>query len=245
MSRYSDPGDLYPDVAAVGGLAAALRSAAVGLSVVESDPLFGVRVPATVAHRESLEVSASRVERRWFVRGGERAQGLTLVEGDTLDLAGVAGVARAWQVGVALEELAVVAPFVRLTGRFEVPDGDPAGLVASEWRYLRREAVEAGWPEYRALIEAAFAEVRLRELYPFTSHWTLRFSTRTRPCLSDDVWVCVRALDGEGFVVMMGYLGPELGRVATAREAVALVVRHLPEGLPVVSRPTTTVRTEG
>lgn len=46
-----------------------------------------------------------------------------------------------------------------------------------EW--LLRDAGEADWPGYRALIMAAHAERRLRQLYPYTSHWMLRFSTTT------------------------------------------------------------------
>jgi hypothetical protein len=40
-------------------------------------------------------------------------------------------------------------------------------------------------PEFQALIEAAYREAALRALYPFTSHWTLRFCTNTRPGLTD------------------------------------------------------------
>ncbi len=241
MPTYPDPAVLYPEVAAEGSLAAALQAVAVaqGLSVpvpvTESSSLYRALVPTTVPHREELEVSASYVERRWFVRGCERDQSLALIEGDTLDLAQVARAAQAWHDGVTLTDIPQVAPFVELTGRFEVPDRDPTRLVESEWQHLRKEAAEVNWPEYQALVEAAYTEPRLRHLYPFTSHWSLRFSTRTRPSLSCDVLVCLHTGRGKDYIVTMGYMGQDLGETATAEEAVSLAVRHLPADLSPVT----------
>jgi hypothetical protein len=236
---YPDPAALYPEVAAAGGLAAALRAAvlAQGLSVpvTASDPWYRAVVPTTVAHREELEVSASKVERRWYIRGCDRDQSLALITGDTRDLAPIAQAAQAWHDGAALADIPTVAPFVTLSGRFEVPDRDPARLVESEWQHLRTEAAGIDWPEYHALIEAAYAEPRLRRLYPYTSHWSLRFATRTRPSLSRDILVCVHSGHGRDYLVTMGYMGDNLGQVATAPEAVALAVRHLPEDLAPVT----------
>ncbi|MGN9779418.1 hypothetical protein ACTMS0_27225 [Micromonospora sp. H33] len=152
MPTYHDPAVLYPEVAAQGSLAAALRAVAVeqGLSVpvpvTESSSMYRALVPTTVPHREELEVSASYVERRWSIRGCERDQGLTLIQGDTLDLAQVARAAQAWHDGATLTGIPQAASFVELTGRFEVPDRDPARLVESEWRHLRKEAAEVNWP---------------------------------------------------------------------------------------------------
>lgn len=242
MPTYPDPAALYPEVAAAGSLAAALRAVAAEQGLSVPVPVTGsaswdrAEVPTTVPHRADLRVSASLVERRWFVTGEERHQRLPLVVGDTPDLAPVARVARAWHDGAALADLAALAPWVRLTGRFEVPDGDPARLVESEWQHLRTEAGEIDWPGYRALIEAAYAEPRLRRLYPYTSHWALRFATRTRPRLSDDVEVCLHAgREDRDFRVTVGYVGQELGTTGTAGEAVAVAVRHLPAGLPPVT----------
>ncbi|WP_327039684.1 DUF6193 family natural product biosynthesis protein [Micromonospora maris] len=240
MPTYPDAAVLYPEVAAAGSLAAALRVVAArqGLSlpvpVTASSSLYGAGVPTIVEHREALEVSASRVERRWFICGRERDLGLALVEGNTVDLAQVVRAAQAWHDGASLTEIPEAAPFVKLTGRFEVPDRDPARLVESEWRHLRREAAEVDWPEYSALIESAYAEPRLRQLYPFTSHWSLRFSTTTRPRLSHDVLVCLHPGQGKDFTITMGYMGQEIGKTATAEEAVSLAVSNLPADLPPV-----------
>ncbi|KAB1153338.1 hypothetical protein F6X68_14500 [Micromonospora sp. AMSO12t] len=237
MPTYPDPAVLYPEVAAEGSLAAALRAIAVeqGLSVpvpvTESSSLYGTLVPTTVPHREELKVSASYVERRWFITGCERDQGLALIQGDTLDLAQVARAAQAWHDGTPLTDIPQAASFVELTGRFEVPDRDPTRLVESEWRHLLKEAAEVSWPEYHALIEAAYAEPRLRQLYPFTSHWSLRFSTKTRPNLSGDVLVCLHPRRDKDYSVTLGYMGQDLGETATAEEAVSLAARNLPADL--------------
>lgn len=237
VANHPDPAELYPEVATAGSLAAALRlvAAAQGLSFpvreAQGDPMRAALVPTTLAHRRELEVGASHVERRWFVRARERDQDLSLLGGDTEDLSGIVRAAHAWHDGAPLDEIAEVAPFLRLTGRFEVPDGDPVLLAESEWWYLRAHAAEEGTPEYRALIEAAYAEPVLRRLYPFTSHWALRFSTTTRPALSHEVAVCLFAGREHDYSARMNYLGPVVGRAATAQELVALAVRHVPAGL--------------
>ncbi|WP_367318718.1 DUF6193 family natural product biosynthesis protein [Streptomyces sp. HUAS ZL42] len=135
--------------------------------------------------------------------------------------------------GAALNDIRRAAPFVHLTGRFEVPDDDPARLTESEWQSMRQEAgeLEYTWQEtYQALIEAAHAEPALRALYPFTSHWALRFSTTTRPRLTV-VGPCLTANSDGTYGVGTGIISQDLGRFATAQEAVALAVAQLPSGL--------------
>jgi hypothetical protein len=237
VPTYPDAAVLYPEVAAMGSLAAALRAGAdrQGLSVpveaVEHSPLFGAVVPTTVPHRQALEVSASRVERRWHVRGCEPDQDLALIEGAAADFDQIVTAAQAWRDGESLARIAELAPFVELTGRFEVFGRDPAQMVESEWQHLRVEAAGTDWPEYRALIDAAYNEPRLRRLYPFTSHWSLRFSTRTRPHLSREIFVCIHPGKGKEYVVTMGYTGDELGRTVTAEDAISLAIQHLPSNL--------------
>ncbi|MFF3547338.1 DUF6193 family natural product biosynthesis protein [Streptomyces platensis] len=158
---------------------------------------------------------------------------MLLIDGETDNLAEVARAARAWHDGAALNEIRRAAPFVHLTGRFEVPALDPARLTESEWQTMRQEAreLEYAWQEtYQALIEAAHAEPALRALYPFTSHWALRFSTTTRPRLTV-VGPCVMANSDGTYGVGRGFTSEDLGRFATAQEAVELAVRRLPSGL--------------
>ncbi|MFJ9246518.1 DUF6193 family natural product biosynthesis protein [Streptomyces sp. NPDC101776] len=233
------PALLYPDVMAHGSLAAALRDAAHGrldavpLSSSDIAPLMRATVDSVLPHRRSLHVSAGPWERRWSICGSEPLQDLALVDGSTDNLAEVGEAVRAWHDGVPLEEIRRAAPFVHLTGRFEVPDRDPAQLAESEWRHLRCEAAELEyhWREtHQALIETAYAEPALRALYPFTSHWALRFATDTRPRLTIVGPMLSARGDGE-YEVSRSLLANDLGRFATAQEAVAQAVRHLPSGL--------------
>ncbi|MFJ9434816.1 DUF6193 family natural product biosynthesis protein [Streptomyces sp. NPDC101490] len=233
------PSALYPDIAAFGSLAAALRTVAEGclgavpVSSSDSDPLRHAAVDSALPHRGPLQISAWSYERRWAIRGTEPFQGLSLLDGETEDLARVARAARAWHDGEPLDDIRRAASFVRLTGRFEVPDHNPARLVESEWQHMRQEAVELEytWQEqYQALIEAAYAEPALRALYPFTSHWALRFSGTTRPNLTV-VGPCLQANSDGTYGLGRGFITPDFGVFTSAHEAVALAVRHLPSGL--------------
>ena len=237
----SDPALLYVEVAACGSLAAALRAEAEGgpghgdvpFKASEHQPLLHATVESLLPHREPLRISASRHERRWSIRGTEPFQGMHLVDGETADLAQLAAAARAWHDGTALDGIRRVAPFVHLTGRIETPDPDPALMAESEWQGLRREAdeLEYVWRDtHRALIETAYAEPTLRALYPFTSHWALRFSVTTRPNLTVVGPHLAAGSDGL-YGVGRGIASSDLGRFATAREAMAVAVRHLPSGL--------------
>ncbi|MGW9042910.1 DUF6193 family natural product biosynthesis protein [Streptomyces lydicus] len=239
MSTPPDPAALYPGVAAFGSLAAALRAEAEGrLGVVavrssDSAPLLHATVASILPHREPLRISARQYERRWSISGTEPSVGATLIDGTTDDLAEVAKAAWAWHDGEALSDIRQAAPFVHLTGRFEVPDYDPARLAESEWQCMRREAaeLEVDWQEaYQTLIEAAYAEPSLRALFPFTSHWGLRFSTTTRPTVTV-VGPCLTA-NGDGtYGVGRGFITPDLGLFDTVHDAVAVAVRELPSGL--------------
>ncbi|GAX54088.1 DUF6193 family natural product biosynthesis protein [Streptomyces olivochromogenes] len=236
MAKSPDLAALYPDIAAEGSLAAALQTVAardgisVPFQVSESDPLLYAAVASTVPHRTVLGISGWVVERRWSIRGCEAFQGLALVDGWTEDLTQVVRAAQAWHEGAELADIQRAAPFVHLTGRYEVEvaEHDSAQLTESEWQHLRTEARELDWPEYYALIEAAYAEPALRCLYPFTSHWTLRFSTNTRPDLTV-VPMCLDAHREKPYTVSASYMGEVLAETTTAEEAVAAAVRHLPQ----------------
>ncbi|MFE7460354.1 DUF6193 family natural product biosynthesis protein [Streptomyces sp. NPDC057554] len=238
MPTPPDPAVLYPDIAACGDLAAALRAEgdgcldAVPLMPSDSAPLSHVAVESTLPHRKLLVISAWSYERGWSIRGEEAFQGMALVDGRTDDLAQIAGAARAWHDGVPLDGIRQVAPFAHLTGRFEVPDNDPARLTESEWQHLRKEAAEldTDWQEtHHNLIEAAYAAPALRALYPFTSHWALRFSTSIRPALT--LVGPILSVGSDGTYGVRGLMSQDGDRFATAQEAVAVAVRQLPSGL--------------
>ncbi|MBP5926556.1 hypothetical protein F3K32_41760 [Streptomyces sp. LBUM 1483] len=237
----TDSTALYPDIAKAGSLAAALRAAAIqdGFSVPfsasESAPLCHAAVASSVPHRTALEITAWVAERRWSICGCETFQGMALIDGTTHDLAEVARAAQAWHDGAALTDIARAASFVHLTGRFEVAGHDPVRLAESEWQHLLTEAGEVDWPEYRALVEAAYAEPALRGLYPFRSHWTLRFSTSSRPRLTG-IPVCLDAHRDSRYTLSAGFMGEILVDTIKVEDAVSAAVRHLPSGLgPVTS----------
>ncbi|MFF2779811.1 DUF6193 family natural product biosynthesis protein [Streptomyces sp. NPDC058052] len=238
MTSPPEPAVLFPDIAAAGSLAAALRAVAAGalddvpLTSPAREPLSGASAGSVLPYREAMRVSAWRHERKWSVGADDPLLGLSLIHGVTDDLAQVARALRAWHDGAAPDGVHAVAPFARPTGRSELTEPDPARLVESEWRHLRTEAAELDTPwadAYRALVEAAHAEPRLRALYPFTSHWSLRFSAATRPYL-DVVGPNLECAGEDGYRVAV--FMTERGRpFATAPEAVAEAVRLLPEEL--------------
>lgn len=244
MAPQRDPAELFPDIAERGGLAAALRAEAeqagsslpVTASPGDPDPMTGAAVASRLPHRAPLRVTASKWGREWWIRGTDTAQGMPLVEGCVREFEQLVRAARAWHEGAPLSGIRRAAPFVRLTDRFEVPDGDPVLLAESEWRGLRNEARTVAVPGYRPLVEAAYAHPALRALYPFRMGWALCFSTTTRPGLNP-TGSRLSSYDGDDYTVSAELTGGGvLAVTATAREAVAAAVRHLPSGLgPVTS----------
>src|SRR5579862_8342094 len=101
---------------------------------------------------------------------------------------------------------------------------------------LEPDPVEAGWRVARAdgrvtpeILEATYAEPRLRVLFPWVSMGELHLSRCTRPPWTWDVpWILLME-DGRYWVV-----GPSrkesVGQVATIEEAIASVVERLPPG---------------
>jgi hypothetical protein len=234
MPPSPDPAELYPDVAAQASLAAALQAVAAehGLSlgdviVNERQPLSSATISSATALRDPLGIIAGADERIWMINGW--GQGIWLVGGKTRDLVEVARAGQSWRDGVPLREIRRRVPFVELTSLAEAAEQGPGHVVAAEWRQLRQDAAEVDLPGYRALIEAAHAEPRLRQLYPYTSHGMLRFSTTTGYPFSPDL-VCLQA-SRDRFIVRESWMGQALGETATAEEAVLLAVGHLPAQL--------------
>ncbi|SFF42018.1 hypothetical protein SAMN02787118_106314 [Streptomyces mirabilis] len=117
----------------------------------------------------------------------------------------------------------------------------PADAVEARWRQpalvwqWHRERQEVlrpgvGYPGIVHLIEVARAERTLRQLYPHTSHFALRLSSRTRYPYALQVPSVPSRHDGR-FHVFVPRGGTLLGETGTAEAAVALVVTHLPAGL--------------
>ncbi|WP_208646737.1 DUF6193 family natural product biosynthesis protein [Micromonospora noduli] len=227
--------DLYPEVVAAGRLATSLDAVAAdhGLSLGSartsewSSPLTWASVPSGSPVRDDLTVSASTDERRFSIEGW--GQGIQLVAGTTDDLVEVVRAAHNWRSGMPLHGIRRSVPFVMLTRRGEVVELGPARVVAAEWQWLRQRADETDRPSHRALIEAAYDEPRLRQLYPYMSHSVLNFSTTTGYPFSPSP-VSLGALGSHSNFRVWGR-SEVLGETATAAEAVAVAVSHFPADL--------------
>lgn len=96
--------------------------------------------------------------------------------------------------------------------------------------------VEAGWQKVRAdgrvrpeLLEAAYAEPRLRQLFPWTGMGELHFSRCTEQDWTWDIPYILPAPNGEYWV--SGPLRDEsVGPAATPAQAIMMVVERLPPG---------------
>lgn len=236
MSREPDPAVLYPDVAAHGSLAAALRSEAAAqgmslpLAVTSSDPLRHATITSVVRHRHSSYVAAWHHERNWTFWGSSNNR--LMICGSTKDIRELPQVIRGWAEGAGLDEIRRTATFDLLTGRFEVPDNNPADVIASEWQWLLKDADRADWPQYQALIESAHAEPKLRRLYPYTSHWALGFTEKPDVPYSTPSFVSIGSPWGTGdYTLREWWNGPDLHHAATAAEAIAIAVDRIPADL--------------
>jgi hypothetical protein len=151
-----------------------------------------------------------------------------MICGATKDLRELPQVIRGWAEGASLDEIGQAAPFDLLTGRFEVPDNNPADVIASEWQWMLKDARDADWPQYQALIEAAHAEPALRSLYPFTSHWSLSFSNTPGYPFSPSFVSIDSPRETGHYTIREWWNGPELTRASTPAEAIAIAVDRIP-----------------
>ncbi|MET7289570.1 DUF6193 family natural product biosynthesis protein [Streptomyces sp. NPDC005573] len=122
-------------------------------------------------------------------------------------------------------------PFLHFSELAEAHERGPAAAVDVSWRRLREQAADApDFPEFGLLVEAAQAEPRLRQLSPMSSHWTLGFSAYTGHT-SPVVVAIVPSNAGRPYRVQRFLHEGFLREAATADEAVAMAVAHLPSGL--------------
>jgi hypothetical protein len=96
--------------------------------------------------------------------------------------------------------------------------------------------VEAGWHAVRAdgrvraeLLDEAYAQPRLRQLFPWTGMGELHFSRCTGQMWTWDIPYIQPAADG-GYWVSGPLRTQVVGPAATAAQAVAMVVERLPPG---------------
>ncbi|MFI9571422.1 DUF6193 family natural product biosynthesis protein [Microbispora rosea] len=96
------------------------------------------------------------------------------------------------------------------------------------------DIVEAGWREVHAdgrvrpeLLDAAYSEPRLRQLFPWTGMGELHFSRCTSPRWTWDIPYIAPAVGG-GYLVLGPRRDETVGPAATPAQAVAMVVERLP-----------------
>ncbi|MFZ3494862.1 DUF6193 family natural product biosynthesis protein [Streptomyces sp. 5.8] len=199
--------------------------------VKDSDPLRSAGVESTVADRKTCWISLGSVE-RWFIFSGW-STGVKLVSGTTQDLGEMAQALEAWRNGLGLEDIREVSPFVEVSELAEAHEKGPAEAVAVKWRLLLeglREEADSWDIAHQTLkvAELAHAEPKLRQLLPFTSHYSLHFTTCTGFPYSWDVPFIDPLGDGR-YRVCGPAQGTVIAETDTAEHAISLVVGGLPE----------------
>lgn len=108
---------------------------------------------------------------------------------------------------------------------------DSAARVAARWAYEREDARTSGRPGQEELVEAAYARPELRCLFPFTSHWTLRFATVAapeRPVIGPEEvslnTVSVFVTRAGTFAIQEHFMGPVVAEFPTPAAAVAALI---------------------
>ncbi|MFD3516418.1 DUF6193 family natural product biosynthesis protein [Streptomyces sp. NPDC058657] len=137
----------------------------------------------------------------------------------------------AWAQGRSLRELQAGLPFLHFGERAEAHERGPLAVVEPQWRKTRTEAAEApDFPGFGALVEAAHANPRLRQFYVYSSHRTLGFSSCTGFPFRNEVAIAP-SHNCSPYRVMKHPHADTMGETATAEDAVALAVSHIPTGL--------------
>jgi hypothetical protein len=108
----------------------------------------------------------------------------------------------------------------------------PAAAVIEKWHQLRAlGSTDERLRQTADLIEVAYAEPRLRQLFPYTSLATLCFSACTGYPYSDGI-PCIEP--GEHGYVIRSLVGDVLDEADTPQGAVAIALAHLPDLGPAV-----------
>ncbi|WP_328387179.1 DUF6193 family natural product biosynthesis protein [Streptomyces sp. NBC_00400] len=106
---------------------------------------------------------------------------------------------------------------------------DASDVVALKWRKVRALSAEVIDPD---MVEAAYAQPRLRQFVPLVSHGSLQFSRCTESPLTYDIPALFPSAGG-GFVVIRmwepnGSERHQVGWVETLEEAAALIASEIP-----------------
>ena len=229
--------DLYPDVATAGNLANALDQALtdVGspLQAQATDMINFIPYALTARGSRSCQLYIASPERLFIFDFWTK--GVAYGKGASSSLSDVAQAMHFWIV----EE----PDIARMKDRFSffIPDegaiAHEAGhAVEYQWEKLRQRWSVSDAMSPLPMIEAAMKQPALRQLFPFTSLYTLRFSRTTGYPFTHDCPFAAPIGNGRFRVYRgsppMSYGDPdqmkELIGEGNAEEAVAMLVAHLP-----------------
>lgn len=236
--------ELYDDLQAAGSLSAALGRVAAELRLDVGDIrpnrnnalMFADIGGAPTIHRAPVSITSAALIRSFAINGWSR--GAKLIGGGTPDLRELVQVAAMWRSGAALADIRRAFPWVTVSDIAFAHERGPADAVAVRWEHIRAQMHEPMGDDrpfelgIRA-VDAAYAEPRLRQLFPFLSHYVLGFSRCTGfPFTSDIPWVGYNLPENCYQVRQPGWIDDPvvLRQAATAEEAIALVVANLPDG---------------
>ncbi|MER5748597.1 DUF6193 family natural product biosynthesis protein [Streptomyces sp. NPDC002088] len=227
--------EFYPDVVEAGGLAAALEQLAAGLGIPlilvpgRKEIADSIGIATTAPGREPLTVFPRTDTRGFQVIG--RAGEVDIVTGEARELGDVVEAGAAWAAGTPVPRMRAALPFLLFDQLAEAHERGPEAAVAAQWDRLKEKAADTPtFPEFGRLVEAAYEQPRLRELFPFTSHWTVAFSSCTGRPYHDEVAIAPQ-YGGGPYIVLRHPNTGMIGETPTVEEAVALALAHLPESV--------------
>lgn len=214
---------LYPDLARAGSLQAAVQDdfdrSGRRLNALPAPGwrYVGARIENDQRHTSILIGIQERVFLIEFW-----AQGVMMAQGKTVELHEATEAAYVWHTGSSLCDLRAAWPFVHFGPLAEAHERGDA--PQAKWQILR-DAPRL--PELHPLIDAAMAEPRLRDLFPYTSHDTLHLSRCTGYPYTTDL-PYVKPLGG-GRLQVIEPTGLH-HTAAGAADAVAILLAALPRG---------------
>ncbi|MFG2903061.1 DUF6193 family natural product biosynthesis protein [Streptomyces zaomyceticus] len=217
----------YPDVVRAGSLQNASQAAAdragYGLVVgLTSSPGWRQVAARVEADGRWANVLMARSERSFAVDCW--ASDVRMATGTTPDLSAVVGALHAWLRDLGVRGLVAQWPFLRT---WELAEAHERGeAVPVRWRQLREAAARNPDTALHELVEAAFAQKRLRVLSPGRSMYWVTFSRRAAPPICHDLPAAMPLRNG-GYQVR--FPDGRLQELDTAAEAVAAIIAGLPD----------------
>ncbi|WP_354644519.1 DUF6193 family natural product biosynthesis protein [Kitasatospora camelliae] len=215
-----------------GGLAASLNRTAARLGLALAAPAHPDQRRAEYADGDGSRVVVADLYRAPGYWMQCHRQGAWLAFGVAEDLAGVVTAAAAWMGGAGVERTRQAAPFIRFRDWALAHEREPLDPVELAWQHQldwMHLSPDAYRPRARslAMLEAAYADPRLRRLTPVFSHFTLRLSsTTTFPHVR--VGGSIDPFHERHWYGVKDMRGHLVARTETPEEAVALVAAMLP-----------------